>query len=145
MTFFVPVRTKATKKIRRFSWGSRFPDLRRTALCATLFLTAAFASLQAQPTTILSEGFEAWESTPAAWSIIQVGEGTIAAAALNPQSGEDSLHFNSRNISEQQAATLTLDLSGHVGAMDLSLEFWARRTGSDKGKLNLSISGDGAT
>lgn len=56
-----------------------------------------------------------------------------------------ALRFDSRNIATRQSAILKLDLSASLGATDLGLEFWGKRTGSTQGKFELAISGDGAS
>ena len=109
-------------KFRHFGTREVSVDFRSPRILALLLLVINVASSAAQ-TTILSEGFESWDPRPAEWAVTSVGDGTVGAAALNPLGGAQSLHFNSRDISVQQSAAVTLDLSGHVGATDLTLEF----------------------
>jgi len=107
----------------------------------------SFALSGTSGNTLLSQPFESWSQTPAHWTLVNIGDGTIASSSdpTLAQTGNASLRFNSRNIVLAQTATIKLDLSRLSAATDLSLEFWARRTGSHIGKMELSFSGDGTT
>ena len=94
---------------------------------------------------LTSEGFESWPPAGSHWSFSANAGGVISISTNTPRSGDLHLLLNPGTLAEPQHATLKLDLTGVSAATDLSVDFWAMRTGSTIGRFCVDVSGDGAT
>jgi hypothetical protein len=113
---------------------------------ATIGYSADALVIPAGAGELFVEDFEDWAPVPSYWSLASVESGAISAVASgSPHGGLQHLMFTPSVQSRDQSATLALDLSNHVGATELYLDFWARRNISttSSNELLVEISGDG--
>lgn len=90
------------------------------------------------------QGFEGNDlSQLPGWSFSTDGDAQTNITADHAPRGDYHLQFH-QGSGGNQNATLKLDLSDHVGATDLALDFWLKKIGTTS-SIYLDVSGDGAT
>ncbi|MFO0946533.1 MAG: Ig-like domain-containing protein, partial [Planctomycetota bacterium] len=124
--------------------------------------SSTFVVVPAPQAVPVTEDFEGGAlSSLGSWSFLTEDEGNIAVVSNgDAHAGTSQLHFSQGYLPGfplgppyygTATATLVIDLSAHVGATDLTLDFWAKQLGTtivsslDTNVTRLYVSGDGTT